>query len=163
MLNTRSEKHEKLTPSKYDMIPKLLMVFGSFLILSFIFYSILDFLTEPKEEIVEGIAMEEKYAPRFEPYADFVFQEEGELFKLTITDQETIDEMSYFIEDGMAISQDYGWDVVVQNMVALSSDIQEETGESYDFLVMDPEKENEVILLIEDSEVSYNKFPLLEE
>lgn len=163
MLNTRSEQHEKLTPSKYDMIPKLLMVFGAFLILSFIFYSILDFLTQPKEEIVEGIAMEEKYAPRFEPYADFVFQEEGKLFKLTITDEETIDEMKYFIEDGITISEDYGWDVVVQNMVVLSSEIQEETGESYDFLVMSPEEENEVWLLVEDSQVSYNKFPLLAE
>lgn len=163
MINTRSEKHESLEKSKYDVIPKLIMVYVVFLILSLCVYGIYDLLTQPEEQVVLGYDMQEKYAPRFEPYADFYFEEESESFKLTITDQETIDEMNYFIENGQSISEDYGWHVVVENMVVLSSEITQETGQSYDFLVMDPENENQVWLFIEDSEVSFNKFPLLED
>lgn len=162
MIELRSGQKNLYKKENNKTIKELLKVLLVFLVLWLISYGLFVIIHKPEKEVVLGIEMEEKYAPRFEPYANFDFQEEGQLFKLTITDQDTFDEINYFIEDGFSISEDYGWDVIVQNMVVLSTEIEKETGKTYDFLVMDPEDQTQVFLLIEDSEISYNKFPLQE-
>lgn len=159
MFNSGNGIQDELTKKTKKYIEMILIILGIIIACSFIIEFVKDFITKPTDLVLMGEEMESHYAPIFENYADFNFDEETEKFTLEMTDSETIENLIYLAQYDEVIGDDYGWDVIVENMVLLSLEIEKETGYVYDFEIIDPTDEKKIILSISDGEILYNKFP----
>lgn len=159
MFNSGNGIQDELTKKTKKYIEMILIILGIIIACSFIIEFVKDFITKPTDLVLMGKEMESHYAPIFENYADFNFDEETEKFTLEMTDSETIENLIYLAQYDEVIGDDYGWDVIVENMVLLSLEIEKETGYVYDFEIIDPTDEKKIILSISDGEILYNKFP----